>query len=597
MKALLLTAIIFCAALTASGISAADVFITPGQRDAWAALEELRGLGVRVALLGPQRNLSTPAEFRFKRIAAYDFVAALARNNDLKFVWIAKDSSAVLYQGAGIDQVERLLTELVSKDVSIRRGAAWRAGWLNDAGSLPALLVALKDSDAEVARQARVSLRRIGWGAALILASSAFKGVCFEGLSDDLNDADPNVRANSVASLALAPDPYASRVVAQLEKLLDDSSKNVRERAVNGLAHMNGERVQIALEKAFSDLDDDVREETIFALASTDKTRALTLLDEWPTVGHKVLRTRIENFAAKPDLEANAEQLQHQLKSENVLMRSEAVMNLASLGPDKALPHLKLACHDREADVRSSAAVTLGTLSDEDGLSLIEELITDSDEVVRNSAIAALSGYRGEKALDVFAKALKVPDEHERLKILAALRGQGIRALPLLEQHFNSGTAPVRLAAVNALANLPESAAIRLFEEATKDSSSSVRRAAYTAAAQTGGERAMELLTAAIRDPEINARRDAIAALGEIGGDRALQTLGDLWQATMLLHGQAQFRLSAHRAQDIVRKLKRFTNRPPRLCSLKKRSVIPTPRCVAALRLRSDHRGWSARGC
>ena len=223
----------------AAAAQAPGVVITPRTHHAWAAFAEIeRKGGPSVAMLGGQGDVTllVPAEIRFQEVEGRKFIEAVAATRDLKVAWVRDGKCAVLYARCPDIEVDRIGKKLASGNTATRREGAWLAGWQRDVRVVSLLVKAAKDADAEVARQAVVGLRRMGWVSVLMLDATGI-----ELLAADLDSRDSNVRYQAASALGSVG---GEKALALLEKALADKDKYVRSGAAFALGSVGGEKAR-----------------------------------------------------------------------------------------------------------------------------------------------------------------------------------------------------------------------------------------------------------------------------------------------------------------------------------------------------------------
>ena len=210
---------------------------------------------------------------------------------------------------------------------------------------LQGLTEALKDSDAEVRKQAMQALARI------------HAPGMYDVISQALKDADPEVRQQAAFALSQMRD---QRAVPSLIAALKDTDGDVRQQAAFALSQLRSAEAVPALSAALKDSDDDVREQALFALS------------------------QIRDASAVPAITAALTD-----KADNV--REQAAFALSQLGDSKAVPALVAALKDKESSVRQQAAFALSQIGDESALEGLTAALKDVDAEVRQQAVFALS--------------------------------------------------------------------------------------------------------------------------------------------------------------------------------------------------------------
>ncbi|MFH0938092.1 MAG: HEAT repeat domain-containing protein [Planctomycetota bacterium] len=221
-------------------------------------------------MFGGRSLLLMPVELRFQPVEGRKLIEAVAATRNLKVAWIQSNKCAVLYTGVADIEIERVRNDLALADVTARREAAWRAGWLRDARVVPLLMKAAKDVDVEVARQAIIGLRRATWDTVLALDETAV-----DLLVADLNSRNVTVRRNAVYALG---NVGSERALALIEKAITDQDVNVRHNAISALNSIGGKKALVLIEKMFVDQDANVRVKAVETLGCVGGKKARNAL-------------------------------------------------------------------------------------------------------------------------------------------------------------------------------------------------------------------------------------------------------------------------------------------------------------------------------
>ncbi len=140
--------------------------------------------------------------------------------------------------------IDGLVLALKDTDPGVRRQAAAALGQLGSARAVPGLVEALKDAQADVRLRATIALGEIGD------ASGA------QALTAALKDTDPRVRARAAHALGEIGDRAA---VDPLVGAVRDASAEVRRRAISALAEIGDSRAVDPITAALKDDDAGVR--------------------------------------------------------------------------------------------------------------------------------------------------------------------------------------------------------------------------------------------------------------------------------------------------------------------------------------------------
>jgi HEAT repeat protein/beta-lactamase regulating signal transducer with metallopeptidase domain len=208
------------------------------------------------------------------------------------------------------------------------------------------LMEAMKDSDADVRKQALQALTRLR------------VPLAFDTLVAALKDPDADIREHAAFALGRTKD---TRALAPLTTALQDEDADVREQAVFALSQLRSAEAVPALRKALSDASPDVREQAVIAL--------------W----------QLRDPASVPAF-------MQALKDEDADVREQAVFALSQLGDRSAVPALLQAlASDPSDDVREQAAFALSQIGDESAVAGLTAALKDKSADVRQQAVFALS--------------------------------------------------------------------------------------------------------------------------------------------------------------------------------------------------------------
>lgn len=478
---------------------------------------------------------------------------------------------------------DRLLGWFNEQDARLRLAAAQalRAGV--SAGSLPALARALGDADLRVRQAAAVALGNSGQGDAVV------------ALLGHLDDPTPEVRVSVVDALWKLGD---ARAVVPLAGKVQDGAPEVRRAVVRALGELGDQRATNALILSLRDPANDVRTDALTSLgllADPSAVPALIPLTD-PQQPAEVRRAALEalgRIGTARSLEVLVKALERDEPG-----RSPARDALVASGP-RALPVLVgvlgAPASERSASFAAEALGQLGAretrepivaalrrgvlpaaaalralrgLADPASVQVVLELIADRSASVRAEARATLEVLlephqpQGQ-AVDPLAAALAdtrfpVAERAALLRLLGRTRSPRAARIiaPLL------ASAPLRLAAIDALGLLGEASETSPLLVALDDDDALVRAHAAAALAQAGGEAEAAALLDRISSAQQQDRSALAAAvagaLGRVSSPALLARVGGLLASTdgalrdALLEGLG--RASAAPARDPLRR-------------------------------------------
>ena len=535
-----------------------SVLVTPRSAYAWSAFDEMRRAGIRVVPLGEKPYmLAVPVELRFKPIEARKLIETVAAANALKVAWVRGDMTAVLYPGASDEDVRNMESALSAADVTVRRDAAWKGGWIWDSRAVPLLIKAAKDADFEVARQAVRGLRRMGWEAVAALDAAAAELIVadFETAADNGSWHEANIRADATRALDAVPAATAYKL---LDIAVRDKSQNVGSAVADVLGHMRGEKVLELVEKGIDDEDDYVRGKFIAVLGTIGGDKALALLEKKLNDKDERMRSyavsALENMdderaeklleksrgdttgtvrarAASAPRNANETELlawfDTACSDPDVSIRIGAIEALGTTGGEKSLARLETALGDKDPDARAAAAQSLGNVGGLQAVALLERALADPDTNVRATAATALgSAGEDEKALTLLAKALADPKIEVRRNAVGALTGLHSDVAPLLEKALADRDSAMRQFAARGIHRIGGERAVSLLEKSLVNSDINVREiAGQEIVERVGGDRAFAILKKGLGDADQNVNDSAARALAQLDGEQALTLL------------------------------------------------------------------------
>jgi HEAT repeat protein len=439
-------------------------------------------------------------------------------------------------QGLGLFWVLPAVSELGSRDGSLRQAAAEALGELGDARAVKPLIAALKDENAEVRQAAAGALGEMG-------------------------------------------DPHAD-AVEPLIAVLKDENVGVRQAAAGALGEMGDRHAVEPLIAALGDGNINVRRSATHSLGLIWD---LQLVSDLGSIDSAVRRAAAEALGDLGDRHT-VEPVIAALQDENAEVRQAAAEALGDLGDRRAVEPLIAVLQDENAEVRQAAAEALGRLDDPRAVKPLIAVLKDENAEVRQVAARALGEIGGPHAVELLITSLGNEDIHVRRAAtdalveigqfavqplisalgdrLSAVREAAARALgeigdPLVVQPLigilgqssfvhrsafgkhGDPDAIVRRAAAEALGKIGDPHAVqpligalgqssfvrRAVSGKHRDSDAVVRRAAAWALGELADPRAVEPLISALGDEASAVREAAARALGEIGDPRAVQPL------------------------------------------------------------------------
>ena len=236
--------------------------------------------------------------------------------------------------------VEQTAGDLRSDTVAVRRHAATSLGRIRDASAVPALIEALKDTEAGVRREAAKALGSIKDGQAVA------------PLVDALDDPDMNVRLFAAYALGEIKDRGAA---AALLAALDDSEWCVRDQAAWALREINDPKIAPALTAALKKKNTDVTH-VVWLLRNLQDARIIDLLIG--LLDDPDATARMRGAAALGEFPGTRaiDPLIDALEDDNPSVRLVAVQSLFEIGDNRARQPLEnLIAREESPSVREAA--------------------------------------------------------------------------------------------------------------------------------------------------------------------------------------------------------------------------------------------------
>jgi HEAT repeat protein len=453
-------------------------------------------------------------------------VAAIAESRDFSVAFAALDTLAMIGEPSVAPRILPLL-----EDDLLQTAAADALGRLGSEDAI-APLTALADRDASATIAVANALAMLS--ARLDDTPSASEGSVAEltravmtprgarNLLNAVSGATDSELEGLLVVLAWLPFEGIDRVIA--DALARPAARRL---AADILAQRGASAIEPLLELLSSD-DVDVRKAAAATLGNVGSAVAvaplLPLLDDDPDVAI-VAAGALRNIGDR----AAFEPLLTHLDRPQSGVRHAVVAALNSIGhPDLGERAIALLRHE-SAYVREAAARLIGYAGHANGLESLLALATDSDESVRRTAVEQLAHFDDTRATDAIRDALRTGASGVRAAAARAFaHANSDDALPLLLAATEDADPWVRYYAARSLGHRGQAEAIpALLRLAGNDAVPPVRIASVDALAEIRTPEALDALRAFVDDEESAIARPALLALGQSTDPSTLAPLID----------------------------------------------------------------------
>ena len=381
-----------------------------------------------------------------------------------------------------------------------------RRAW--DGGLLEA---AAKSSDAPVREHAALAAARIGDDRGRALA---------EGL---LADPAPAVRAAAAFACELLEDAAATPALIGLLSDSDPATASSAARAIGALGRGDGEDALIAaIPKVASPEPRASVLEALWRFADDASTKAA--LGYASDSDARVRRAALYTLARKP-IEKSRPALTASLADADADIAAGAARALGILANKESLPPLAAALDSGKPHLVTSSLTALEAVLEKNPGTTVEpdrhaRVLALSQDASPNLAIPALALLRQFVAADrdaltrVWSVATTGQGRRRHVALLSAVAALRDRSRPALDAASASTEAPLRAAAAESLAYLPDASAAPYRAKLAADSDPLVRIAVLSSIqTEESARNNRALIEAAASDPDAGVRASAVEAL------------------------------------------------------------------------------------
>jgi len=338
---------------------------------------------------------------------------------------------------------------------------------------------------------------------------------------------------------------------------LSNSETNVRERVLEALEAIGGEKAVDGLLLLINDLDHGTCGRAVAALGRLGNERAIKNLIFTLSISNRYPRTMAQIALKKMGTRKVVDELLVALQESDSDIREQVVEILGEIGGEVALSGLLAALHDSNSKVRRKSVKYLGRLDGKRFIDILMTMMQDSDPDVRRQLVNVLGSLGGELITDFLIAALQDSDPSVRqetvkylgrigderatdalmssvkdldecsywtlLEVFAPTIGDDI--VDVLLSDLSSSKPYTRGRAAELLGIINSEEAVDGLLSALYDSDQYVYRRAAIALGRIGNEKAVDGLLLTLESSNNDLRRSAVSALGEIGTEKAMNGL------------------------------------------------------------------------
>lgn len=460
---------------------------------------------------------ATLAKSKDSAAAARAPLFMLARGKDEESVAAADELATKYAKDARV--LPALVVELQGKRPAVAKAAAGALAKLDaDAQQIAAI------ADDKVARELRMDIARD-------LAEDKDAPARLAGLNHLATNAEERESLDAIDRLVSGPANDDTRKA--VEALLTSSQAYRRQAAASGLERIKNPAsipaLTAAIPKAAPD-DASAFEEAGYAImldqplkVIMEQTKAKDLLVQ--RLAYRALGERAAREKAGGQVMGT---LKAGIASRDALIRGAAARALGSFANKDSADLLKGLLADKSAEVRRDVALALGSFTGGELAAELEKFLDDKEPTVVAAAIRSI-GSRGEAATWARIKDMsKSPSGDIRAAVMFALsklvsredKQSTTEVISLLSGAVSDKDLGVRREAITQLGTFNTENALIAIAAQLSAPEEPIRLAAIDAIANSGNAGGPELLEGGLADPSIKIRRATITALGKFKGNK-----------------------------------------------------------------------------
>jgi len=495
--------------------------------------------------------------------------------------------------------ISDLVRMLASKDRHVASGAAAELGKRGDRRAVGPLIVALNNSDAQLA--AVIALGKLRDKRAveplisILLKGQGPIGSAAESLVKIGTSRALKVVAENIESIITCPRQfcdvfdlfkgYGKSIVPILIPMLSSRDHNVRKHATQVLAELDwqpqGQTEQIKFYilaenwEKLRQLGSPARTQLYASLignaSGTPRKRIANALKEigWnPETNEEKVSfwMAMEDFNKLVEIGTGCvETLIKALTNYNEFIRRLAAEVLGKIGNPRAVEPLILRLKDKEVSVRVAAIRSLGALGDSQAVEPLFARLKDREDLVRNEvaySLRAIGDACAVKALILMLKDKEVSIQIAAIESLGDLRDS--QAVEPLIAMLKDKEVSVRVAAIRSLGALGDSQAVEPLIAMLKDKRDLIRGIVAGALGAIGDSRAVGPLFYILTDRNSDVRSNAAKSLSLIGTPALKALLNNLNNKNPDVRQCAAMALGYAKDMRVVRKLVTMLSDPNR---------------------------------
>lgn len=364
---------------------------------------------------------------------------------------------------------EQLIDNMSHESVFLREEAAFELSFVRSADAVAALVKGLSDQAPKIRAICAKSLSKYG---------SMYSETVTPRLVEKLSDEDAEVAKNAAVSLGVIGDKSC---VPSLFEFMKGANKSARIYAIMAIGRIGDESALPELLKMLKDeRDEKVRATILIAIGRFSNPKLFPVIVKFgfSDADPRVRASAVEavNNLNMPS-EAVMEPLRKMLSDDSNRVVANACLGLWKAGDLSVIDQVSKLIKSQDKWFRASGAYVLGKIGNTEAMNMLLALRSDNDSDVRLNAARSLANFHASKAVSALIEMLD--DKEEIVKKTAynsLIKCSDKSMFWQMAQYLKSEYETVRYLAVRVLFNIDDPAAVPLIlETAEKEPNAEVK--------------------------------------------------------------------------------------------------------------------------